>query len=121
MAENLHDKAQELAQALRESDEFQALQALHEEVEEDDVASRMLSNFRKVQLELQDKQMQGEQPSEEEISQAQKQFEMVQQHEVISKLMEEEQRMSTVIGDMNKIITEPLESLYGTPEDEQNQ
>ncbi|MBB6449553.1 cell fate (sporulation/competence/biofilm development) regulator YlbF (YheA/YmcA/DUF963 family) [Geomicrobium halophilum] len=118
MATNLHDKAYELARALRESDEFQTLKALHEEVEEDDVASRMLTNFRNIQLELQDKQMQGEQPSEEEITQAQKQYEMVQQHEVISKLMEQEQKMSTVIGDMNKIITEPLESLYGSPEDQ---
>ncbi|MFC5713584.1 YlbF family regulator [Thalassorhabdus alkalitolerans] len=115
---NVYDKAHELARTLRESDEFSNLKDLHEKVENDDVAKRMLDNFRQLQLELQQKQMQGQQPTEEEITQAQKQFEMVQQHETISKLMEEEQRMSTVIGDVNKIITEPLEELYGKPEEQ---
>ncbi|SFL63489.1 YlbF family regulator [Salibacterium qingdaonense] len=115
---NVYDKARELAQDLRDSDEFQNLKNLHEEVEQDEVAKRMLDNFRSLQLDLQQKQMQGEQPTEEEITQAQKQFEMVQQHEVISKLMEVEQQMSTTIQDLNKIITEPLEDLYGNPEDQ---
>ncbi|MFD2703952.1 YlbF family regulator [Salibacterium lacus] len=115
---NVYDKARELSQDLRDSDEFQNLKNLHEEVEQDEVAKRMLDNFRSLQLDLQQKQMQGEQPTEEEITQAQKQFEMVQQHEVISKLMEVEQQMSTTIQDLNKIITEPLEDLYGNPEDQ---
>ncbi|GEK58853.1 YlbF family regulator [Marinococcus halophilus] len=118
---NIHDKAYELSSALRDSEEFQQLKELHDEVEQDEVAKRMLDNFRNVQLELQQKQMQGEQPSEEEITQAQKQFEMVQQHEVISKLMQQEQQLSTVISDLNKIITEPLEELYGVPEENNGQ
>lgn len=117
---NVYDKAHELSRSLHDSDEFQQLKNLHVQVEEDEVAKRMLDNFRNVQLELQQKQMQGEQPSEEEITQAQKQFEMVQQHEVISLLMEQEQKVSTVIGDVNKIITEPLEELYGNPDDPEN-
>ncbi|MDQ0299886.1 cell fate (sporulation/competence/biofilm development) regulator YlbF (YheA/YmcA/DUF963 family) [Salibacterium salarium] len=116
---NVYDKANELSSELRDSDEFQNLKNLHEEVENDEVAKRMLDNFRSLQLDLQQKQMQGEQPSEEEITQAQQQFEMVQQHEVISKLMEVEQQMSTIISDLNKIITEPLEELYGSPEDQE--
>ncbi|GAK06077.1 hypothetical protein JCM19037_4638 [Geomicrobium sp. JCM 19037] len=115
---NLQDKAKELANAIAESEEFKALERLHQEVESDEVANRMLTNFREIQLTLQEKQMQGEQPTEEEIMQAQKQFEMVQQHEKISELMEQEQQMSNVIGQVNQTITEPLEKLYGTPESE---
>ncbi|PSL45173.1 cell fate (sporulation/competence/biofilm development) regulator YlbF (YheA/YmcA/DUF963 family) [Salsuginibacillus halophilus] len=118
MSTNIQEQAQELATALRNSEEFQQLKQLHEDVENDEVAKRMLDNFRELQMSLQQKQMQGEQPSEEEITQAQKQFEMVQQHETISKLMEEEQKMSTIIGDLNKVITEPLEELYGSPEEQ---
>ncbi|GAK10301.1 MULTISPECIES: YlbF family regulator [Geomicrobium] len=113
---NLQDTAQQLANAIAESDEFKELERLHKEVESDEVASRMLTNFREIQLTLQEKQMQGEQPSEEEIMQAQKQFELVQQHETISKLMEQEQKMSQVIGEVNQLITQPLERLYGAPE-----
>lgn len=72
----------------------------------------MLENFRKLQLELQQKQMQGMQISEEEAQQAQQQFELVQQHELISKLMEAEQSLSVIITDLNKIITEPLEKKF---------
>ncbi|WP_026689047.1 YlbF family regulator [Alteribacter aurantiacus] len=110
---NPYDKAHELASVLKESEEFTTLKELHDTVNSDDVAKRMLDNFRKVQIELQQKQMQGAQISEEEIQNAQKQFELVQQHETISKLMEAEQRMSQVIGDINKVITKPLEELYG--------
>ncbi|MCE7793706.1 YlbF family regulator [Salipaludibacillus sp. CUR1] len=110
---NPYDKANELARELKESEEFTKLRDLHNEVNGDEVAKRMLDNFRQVQMELQQKQMQGEQITEEEIQNAQKQFELVQQHEVISKLMEEEQKMSQLVGELNKIITQPLEELYG--------
>lgn len=117
---NPYDKAHELAKELKESNEFTELRELHNVVNQDEVAKRMLDNFRQVQMELQQKQMQGEQITEEEIQNAQKQFEVVQQHEVISKLMEEEQRMSQLVGELNKIITEPLEELYGVdPQQEQ--
>ncbi|MFK3938611.1 YlbF family regulator [Alkalihalobacillus sp. NPDC078783] len=112
----LQDKAQELKQALAESDEFKSLQSLHNQINEDEIAKKMLDNFRQLQLELQQKQMQGIQISEEEAQQAQQQFELVQQHELISKLMEAEQQLSVIIGDINKVITEPLEEIYGTPE-----
>ncbi|UTR09215.1 MULTISPECIES: YlbF family regulator [Evansella] len=110
---NPYDKAHELASALRETEEFTTLKGLHDEVNSDEVAKRMLDNFRNVQMELQQKQMQGAQITEDEIQQAQKQFELVQQHETISKLMEAEQRMSQLIGDLNKEMTRPLEDLYG--------
>ncbi|MEK4564315.1 YlbF family regulator [Alkalihalobacillus sp. FSL R5-0424] len=112
----LQDKAQELKQALAESEEFKSLQSLHNQINEDEIAKKMLDNFRQLQLELQQKQMQGIQITEEEAQQAQQQFELVQQHELISKLMEAEQQLSVIIGDINKVITEPLEEIYGTPE-----
>ncbi len=89
---------------------------MHEQIEADEIAKKMLDNFRNLQLDLQQKQMQGIQISEEEAQQAQQQFEIVQQHELISKLMEAEQRLSVIIGDVNKIITEPLEEIYGNPD-----
>ncbi|WP_100371900.1 YlbF family regulator [Bacillus sp. FJAT-45037] len=112
---NVYDKAHELKKAISESEEFSTLKAMHEEIEADDIAKKMLENFRNLQLELQQKQMQGVQITEEEAQKAQQQFELVQQHELISKLMEAEQRLSVIIGDINKIITEPLEEIYGNP------
>src|SRR5690554_4636705 len=113
---NPYDKAHELASVLKESEEFTTLKTLFNEVNNDEVAKRMLDNFRNVQLELQQKQMDGVQITEEEVTQAQQQFELVQQHEGIAKLMEAEQRMSQLIQDLNRAITQPLEELYGTQE-----
>ncbi|CAM3943628.1 YlbF family regulator [Alkalicoccus chagannorensis] len=110
---NPFDKAQELKEELKASEQFTTLKNLHDEVNNDEVAKKMLDNFRELQMSLQQKQMNGEEISEDEVQQAQKQFEVVQQHEQIMKLMEEEQRMSQFVGELNKIVTEPLEELYG--------
>ncbi|NMM68832.1 YlbF family regulator [Bacillus clausii] len=108
---NAYDKAHELKEALAETQEFKSLYDLHRQIDADDIAKKMLENFRKLQLDLQQKQMQGVQISEEEAQQAQQQFELVSQHELISKLMDAEQRLSVIITDLNKIITEPLERI----------
>jgi cell fate (sporulation/competence/biofilm development) regulator YlbF (YheA/YmcA/DUF963 family) len=63
--------------------------------------------------------MMGQEIAPEEVEQAQKTVQLVQQNPTISQLMEAEQRMSMVIADLNKIIMKPLEDLYGLPEQQQ--
>ncbi|MFN2746901.1 MULTISPECIES: YlbF family regulator [Bacillus] len=116
MTVNLHDSAYDLEKALRESDEYSRLKSLYDEVNADQSAKKMFDNFRDIQLKLQQKQMNGEDISQEEVEQAQKSVALVQQHEKISQLMEAEQRMSVLIAELNKIIMKPLEELYGNPE-----
>lgn len=113
---NVYDNAYDLEKAIRESDEYQQLKKCYDDLEKDETGKRMFEKFRDLQLNLQQKQMQGEEISEEEAQSAQQQLQVIQQHEGISKLMAAEQRMSTVINDLNGIITKPLEELYGTPE-----
>jgi cell fate (sporulation/competence/biofilm development) regulator YlbF (YheA/YmcA/DUF963 family) len=114
MSENLYDVAYNLEKALRESDEFKSLKRLYDEVNADESASKMFENFRNIQLNLQQKQMSGEEISEEEIQQAQKSVQLVQQHDKISQLMAAEQRLSMVVTELNKIIMKPLEEMYGS-------
>ncbi|MCY8243785.1 YlbF family regulator [Bacillus haynesii] len=116
MTVNLHDSAYDLEQALRQSDEYSRLKNLYDEVNSDPSAKKMFDNFRDIQLNLQQKQMNGEDITQEEVEQAQKSVALVQQHEKISQLMEAEQRMSMLIAELNKIIMKPLEELYGNPE-----
>ncbi|KAF0823962.1 YlbF family regulator [Cytobacillus firmus] len=116
MAVNLYDSAYELEKAVRESDEYKALKRAYDDVNADPSAKAMFDNFRKIQMELQQKQMMGQDITQEEVEQAQKTVALVQQHAQISKLMEAEQRMSMMIAEMNKIIMKPLEDLYGAAE-----
>lgn len=114
MAENLYDVAYNLEKALRESEDFKNLKRLYDEVNADESASKMFENFRNIQLNLQQKQMQGQEITQEEIDQAQKSVQLVQQHELISQLMAAEQRLSMVVTELNKIIMKPLEEMYGS-------
>ena len=114
MSVNLHDLAHTVEKGIRESAEYAELKKQYGAVMADESARTMFHNFRDIQLTLQEKQMTGQEITEEEVQQAQKTVALVQQHEVISKLMEAEQRMSVVLGDLNRIITKPLEDLYGT-------
>lgn len=113
---NVYDSAYDLEKAIRESEEYQDLKQHYEALESDETGKKMFENFRNLQLELQQKQMQGQEVTQEEAQKAQQQLQLMQQHEGISKLMAAEQRMSTVVSDLNGIITKPLEDLYGSTE-----
>ncbi|WLR42808.1 YlbF family regulator [Bacillus carboniphilus] len=116
MAMNLYDVAYDLEKTLRESDDYKELKKLYDEVNADESANRMFENFRQLQMNLQQKQMSGEEISEEEVQQAEKSVQLVQQHDLIMKLMQAEQKMSQTIQELNKIIMKPLEDLYGSLE-----
>ncbi len=110
----MYDSAYELEKAIRESEEFKGLKVAFETVMNDADARKTFEDFRDTQMELQQKQMQGEDITEEEVEKARKVVELVQQHEAISHLMEQEQRLNLVINELSQIITKPLEELYGS-------
>jgi cell fate (sporulation/competence/biofilm development) regulator YlbF (YheA/YmcA/DUF963 family) len=113
---NLYDVAYQMEKAIRNSPEYMQLTKLYAEVNNDASAKRMFENFRNIQMELQQKQMMGQEITEEEVQQAQKTVALVQQHATIGRLMDAEQRMSMIIAELNRIIMKPLEDLYGKME-----
>ncbi|GAE94659.1 hypothetical protein JCM21714_3837 [Gracilibacillus boraciitolerans JCM 21714] len=112
----IYDNAHQLENAIQESEEFKDLKAAYDKVMADPSSKQMFDNFRNTQLELQQKQMQGEEITEDEVEKAKQVVELVQQHEDISQLMEQEQRLNVLINDISRIITKPLEELYGAQE-----
>ncbi|MGM9923491.1 MAG: YlbF family regulator [Bacillus sp. (in: firmicutes)] len=116
MSMNVYDAAYELEKAIRTSKEYTDLQALIEAVNQDEIAKKMFDNFRDIQMKLQQKQMMGQEISQEEVEHAQKTLQLVQQNPTLGKMMEAEQRMSMMISELNKIIMKPLEDIYGNPQ-----
>lgn len=113
MAVNIYDAAYELEKAIRESEEYNQLKQAYSAVNADQMSRNMFDQFRQIQMSLQQKQMLGQDISQAEVEEAQKSVALVQQNEKITVLMEIEQRMSMVIGELNQVIMKPLEELYG--------
>ena len=109
MSVNLHDSAYELQKAIRNSDEYITLKNQYDEVNADESAKQMFEKFRNMQMQLQQKQMMGQEIPQDEIAQAQILVSDVQKNEKISKLMEAEQRMSMIVKELNQIILKPLD------------
>ncbi|WP_204180392.1 YlbF/YmcA family competence regulator [Staphylococcus sp. GDY8P76P] len=112
MAVNLYDHANQLEQALRESDEYQAIQKAYAKVKENDESKTLFDEFRVTQLNFQQKQMQGEEIGEEELQKAQEQAQKIENDSNISELMAAEQNMSQVFQEINQIIVKPLDEIY---------
>src|SRR3954465_5065216 len=114
MAVNLHDSAYELEKAIRNSDEYKMLKKQYDEVNADESAKQMFEKFRDMQMQLQQKQMMGQEIPQDEITKDKIFVSDVQKNKKISKLMEAEQRMSMIVNELNQIILKPLEELYGS-------
>ena len=112
MAVNLYDHANQLEQALRESDEYQAIQNAYAKVKENEESKKLFDEFRETQLSFQQKQMQGEEIGEEELQKAQEQAQKIENDSNISELMAAEQNMSQVFQEINQIIVKPLDEIY---------
>ncbi|MBD7966957.1 MULTISPECIES: YlbF family regulator [Paenibacillus] len=112
---NVHDKANELAKALKESEEVQEITAAMKLVDADPDSKRMLEDFRRRQNEIQQRMMSGDMPAQEEMEQMEKSFEVLSLNLNIRRLFEAERRLSVIIEDVNKIIMESLQHLYGGP------
>ncbi|HAA2943334.1 TPA_asm: YlbF/YmcA family competence regulator [Listeria monocytogenes] len=117
MAVNIYDLAHDLDKGIRETPEFISLQDAYREVNENADAKAKFERFRDVQVTIQEKQMTGQEIDDETIDVAQQVAQEVQENELIVKLMEKEQAMSTIINDLNRIIMTPLQDLYNVAND----
>ena len=96
----------------RELKEFKVLQETVEEVKKDEEARTLFTNFRNIQQKLQQKQMAGEELLEDEYVYLQKTAQLAQQNVKILAMLEAEMAMSTVIEEVNRMLVEPIQSLY---------
>lgn len=113
---NIYDKAHDLAKAMKESQEVQEITSAMKLIEGDAESKQMLDNFRQRQMEIQQRIMSGDMPSQEEMEKMEKLFEVLSLNLNIRRLFDAERRLSTIIEDVNKIISDSLQDLYGSAE-----
>ncbi|AJS59598.1 YlbF family regulator [Paenibacillus sp. IHBB 10380] len=110
---NIYDKAHDLAKALKESEEVQEISSAMSIIETDPEGKQMLEDFRERQMELQQRMMSGDMPSPEEMETMEKTFDVLTLNLNIRRLFEAERRLSVIIEDVNKIISDSLQHVYG--------
>lgn len=109
---NIYDTANQLERDLRELQEFKTVKESFEAIYADETAKALFDEFRTVNIELQQKQFSGQEITEEDIQKAQELGQKVSENEHIKALMGAEQRLNTIMQDINRIITNPLQELY---------
>ena len=97
-------KAEALAEALAQSDEYKALQAAREEVDRHEAAKIMLRDFRRKQAALEAKMLSGESPSEEEIAAIQQAYQIVALNPYVRRLLEAEIVFAGMMAEVQRIL-----------------
>ena len=112
MMSNLYDTANQLERELRQSEEFTAVKEAFEAVQQSEEAKALFGEFRDMNVKFQQKQMNGEELTEEDMNYANDLYQKASSNEAIQTLMQAEQRLNTVMQDINRILTTSLQELY---------
>jgi len=108
----IYNEISKLQPFFRETDEFKALEETVAAVKSDEEARQLFTNFRDIQKKLQQKQVAGEELLEDEYTYLQKAAQLAQQNPKILAMLEAEMAMSTVLEEANRMLVEPIQSLY---------
>ena len=107
--QNVSDIAHDLVRSLKETDQYKDLAEANEKIKGNAQISAMMEDFQKKSMELQTKQMSGEAPSEEDMAQFQKLYAIVMSDPLASQYFMAQMNLSTIIGEIYKIIGEALD------------
>ena len=112
MTVNIYDTANQLEREIREIEEYKALETAFKSMKADEEVFALFTEFQMMQVTLQQKQMQGQEITEDDIKASQELADRVQESDLIKALMEKEQAFSLVIKDLNQLIMKPVQELY---------
>lgn len=96
--------AKELAEALRESEEYREYQEAKKKVDEHEAAKIMLEDFRKKQLELEKKRLAGEEIPQAEMEKIKKLSEIITYNPYLRDYLLAEVKLQQLMMEIQKII-----------------
>ena len=110
---NIYDTANQLERDVRELAEFKALEQAYNELKAQEESFQLFKDFQNLQVSLQQKQMQGEDFTEDDAKQMQEIAEKIQNDDVITNMLQKEQALSIIMNDITAIMMKPVQDLYG--------
>lgn len=112
MTTNIYDTANQLERDLRELPAYQQLKEAYQKLQEDEASRELFAEFRQQSTDLYEKQQNGEAIDPSMTEKLQSLSQQLTEKPVFMELVQAEQQVSQVIGDINRIITKPLEEVY---------
>ena len=112
MVVNIYDTANELSRQLRETQEYQGLKKAFEALKADSDTFDTFKKFQQARADAQHKQMTGQQPTDDEIKNIQNLAKEVSGKKVVQDLMNQERQVDSMLQQLNKTITSPIQDLY---------
>ncbi|MEW6523728.1 MAG: YlbF family regulator [Bacillota bacterium] len=103
----VYNRAHELARAMKESQEYREYRESRQRL--DDTASRMLRDFRLHQARLHAAHLAGKEPDAEAVKQFERLRGLVELHKPLMEFLALEERLVTMIGDIQKILGDAVE------------
>ncbi|MBQ6495565.1 MAG: YlbF family regulator [Firmicutes bacterium] len=103
---NVYDQAHQLAQAIRESEEYKRYEKSKADMEANPQLNDAMKDFMKKQFEVQAQQMMGEEISEETVGQMQQLSAILMQDPTAAEYLQNQMRFSMMMSDVYKIVGE---------------
>ncbi|PIC85300.1 hypothetical protein CSV72_14370 [Sporosarcina sp. P20a] len=112
MSVNIYDDMNKLESTLRKTDEYIAVKTAMADVKGDEHARALFESFREIQMNLQQKQMAGEEIEGDELEHAQKTAQLAQEDPKILAMLTAEMKLSELIEEVNRVVLKPIQDLY---------
>ena len=103
---NVYASAHDLAAATKASNEYIDFERLRKELEQDANLSRMIKDIEKRQIEIQTKQLKGEEVGQEAVAQMQSLYAMMASNPKAAEYMQAEARFAIMMKDVYEILSD---------------
>lgn len=107
----LYDKAYELANEIRSSEEYKQYKEIKGKVYVNEMLKQKIKNFDRVRYEMQVLALQGEKQDEAKMLELENQYKELLEDEDAKKYFEAELRFNVILADVNKIIGEVVKEV----------
>jgi len=105
---NVYDEAHNLERAIKESEEYKQYQAAREKLYANEDLKKMMEDFQAKQIELQAKQLAGEQPGPEAMEAVQNLYAIVAADPLAAQYLQCEMRFQMMMQDVFNILGEVM-------------
>ncbi|MDD2190573.1 MAG: YlbF family regulator [Eubacteriales bacterium] len=106
---NVHDEAHNLARAIKESPEYKQYIELKESASQNEELAAMINDFRARQIEMQTKQMMGEELGSDLMEQVQSLSQIIMKDPLAMQYVQAEARFTLLVNDVFGILGEVIQ------------